>query len=217
LNLDDLTLAKLAQSAEIMVGVQCGIMDQMAVSLGEYGHALFIDTQNFSYQKIPIPFEFQFVAIDSGIPRSLAKSSYNERRRECEESARMMGILSLRQFHPSLSSALQAVPQPFQKRARHVVKENQRVLEGVSALSQKDYATFGRLMLESHKSLRDDFEVSLKELDHLVEIAIKHGATGARLTGAGFGGCLVAMVKKDLYSGWKSAMLKDCPGVRFVE
>jgi galactokinase len=191
LDLTDVELAQIAQQAEHQfAGVQCGIMDQMAVSLADAQHLLFLDTRTLEYERIPIPTGAEVMVIDSGIRRSLTHSGYNQCRIECETAAKLLGIPTLRDLKNL--NQLQDLPSPFQQRARHVFTENQRVLgakQGVSA------AQFGQLMNASHASLRDDYEVSIPALDDLAD-RLQHtpGVFGARLTGAGFGGACVALV-----------------------
>jgi galactokinase len=192
---DDLDLALIAHRAEVeYVGVRCGVMDQVVASLGLPGSALFLDTRTLGCENVPIPAGWRFTVVDSGIPRRLAEAGYNQRRAECEQAAARLGVRALRDLTAADLSRLRTLPDPLDRRARHVVTENARVLAGVNALLAGDPESFGRLMLESHQSLRDDYEVSTPELDRLVHLAVEHGAFGARLTGAGFGGCIVALV-----------------------
>lgn len=190
LALDDVMIAKLAQKAEIdYAGVQCGIMDQMASSLADTQHLLFLDTRTLERQMLPLPSETEIVVIDSGVPRRLASSYYNQRRSECEQAAHLLGVTALRDI--TSTEGLEVLPEPLQKRARHVITENNRVLEVLSSISSEH---FGELMNASHASLRDDYEVSVPALDTLVEILQKTSEVyGARLTGAGFGGACVAL------------------------
>jgi galactokinase len=192
LPLDDIEIAQLAQQAEIhYAGVQCGIMDQMASSLADTEHILFLDTRTLERQMIPFPRGAEIVVIDSGVPRTLATSGYNQRRAECEEAAHLLAVKALRDITDV--EATKVLPEPLRRRARHVVTENNRVLEVLQGVTPE---RFGSLMNASHASLRDDYEVSVPALDRLVEILQKTpGVFGARLTGAGFGGACVALVK----------------------
>ncbi|MCX7803436.1 MAG: galactokinase, partial [Meiothermus ruber] len=149
------------------------------------------------------------------VPCRLAESGYNTRRSECERACELLGVQSLRELTPTDLPRLEALPEPLNRRARHVVTENQRVLEGVAALEQGDIQRFGELMVASHISLRDDYEVSIPELDRLVEAELRHGAVGARLTGAGFGGSTVALVEASKYEDFKKGVLQDYPRARF--
>lgn len=189
---DDVRVAQLAQRAEIdYAGVACGIMDQMAASLAGREKALFLDTRTLASQLVALPAGSAILVLDSGIPRALAKSGYNARRAECEEAARQLGVPALRDA--ILSPASEALPAPLNRRVRHVVSENARVLR---ALQAPDAATFGALMNASHTSLRDDFEVSVPALDTLVALLQNDPSVyGARLTGAGFGGACVALCR----------------------
>ena len=160
---NDVALARMAQRAEIAyANVNCGIMDQMASSLADTGHMLFIDARTLAYQLHQIPTDSEMIVIDSGVPRSLAASKYNERRAECDEAAHRLGVPSLRDVTDPAS--LEALPAPLRQRARHVVHENARVLEAVGGVGAR---RFGELMNASHASLRDDYEVSIPALDFL--------------------------------------------------
>ena len=187
---DDVLIAQLAQRAEIEhAGVHCGIMDQMASSLADTGRALLLDTRTLERRFVELPAGTAVLVIDSGVARSLAASGYNQRRAECEEAARLLGVGSLRDV--SSVEPLAALPELLRRRARHVVTENARVLQAVACSSP---AQFGALMNASHSSLRDDYEVSTPELDLLVDLLQRQpGVFGARLTGAGFGGACVAL------------------------
>jgi galactokinase len=190
LNADDVTIARLAQRAEIeYAGVQCGILDQMASSLLTPGSMLFLDTRTFERRLLPLPAGSEVLVVDSGISRSLASSKYNERRAECEEAARRLGCPSLRDVTDG--DAVERLPEPFRRRARHVLAENARVLAALSAPSAE---AFGTLMSASHASLRDDYEVSIAALDDLARMLGEDECVfGAKLTGAGFGGAVVAL------------------------
>ncbi len=190
LDINDVKIAQLAQQAEIQyAGVQCGIMDQMASSLADTEHMLFLDTRTLERQVLSFPNGAEIVVIDSGVPRTLAGSGYNQRRAECEQAAQLLGVKALRDITDMSGVEL---PEPLQRRTRHVVTEDNRVLEVLQGVSPE---RFGKLMNASHASLRDDYEVSVPALDMLVEILQKTpGVFGARLTGAGFGGATVAMV-----------------------
>ena len=192
LKIDDVQIAKLAQAAEIKyAGVNCGILDQMASSLLDSGSMLFLDTRTLDRELLPLPDRTEVLVIDSGVARSLAGSKYNERRAECEEAARKLGVRTLRDAINV--QALDNLPEPLRRRARHVVSENSRVLRAVRGTSA---AEFGQLMNASHQSLRDDYEVSIPPLDNLVTTLQSDAAVhGAKLTGAGFGGACVALCK----------------------
>ncbi|HYW21944.1 MAG TPA: galactokinase [Nodularia sp. (in: cyanobacteria)] len=191
LPIDDVEIAQLAQQAEILyAGVQCGIMDQMASSLADTQHILFLDTRTLERRVLPFPSKTTILVIDSGVPRTLATSGYNQRRAECEEAAQLLGVKALRDITDA--KVTETLPEPLNRRARHVVTENNRVLEVLQGVTPE---RFGELMNASHTSLRDDYQVSVPALDTLVEILQNTaGVFGARLTGAGFGGACVALV-----------------------
>lgn len=179
-------LALAAQEIEHRAsGVPCGLMDQMASVFGRAGHALLVDCRTLTVDPVPLPPGAEFAVVHSGLPRRLDTSAYAQRRAACEAAAARIGVATLRDATES-----QVAGDPF---ARHVVTENARVLSFADALRRADLDTCGRLMLESHESLRDDFAVSTPELDLLVEESMEHGAAGARLTGAGFGGCVLVL------------------------
>jgi galactokinase len=190
--LDDVELAQLAQRAEIdYARVNVGIMDQMASSLCDEQNMLFIDARTLEHRLVRMPPDTELIVVDSGVPRTLAASKYNERRAECEEAARKLGVAALRDVHDP--AAVETLPEPLRRRARHVVLENLRVLEAAQGVSAE---RFGALMNASHDSLRDDYEVSIPELDQLVRaLRGAPGVFGARLTGAGFGGATVALCR----------------------
>lgn len=190
--------ARIGQQAEhIFVGTRCGIMDQLASALGQPGHALLIDCRTLASQPVPLPGDATLLIADTAVRRQLAASAYNERRAQCEAAARAMGVTALRDASFAALAAAD-VSEPVRRRARHVIEENARVLETVVALERGDLAAAGRLMEASHASLRDLYEVSSPELDTMVELLSQQpGCYGARLTGAGFGGCAVALMAAD--------------------
>jgi galactokinase len=204
LSLDDVDIALLGQQAERdYAGVQCGIMDQMAASLADTEHLLFLDTRTLERQLLSLPKEAEILVLHSGIQRQLADSGYNQRRAECEAAARQLGVTALRDIQAVTD--LTPLPAPLYQRARHVVTENQRVLMARQGLSAQD---FGTLMNDSHASLRDDYQVSVPGLDTLVDILqTTPGVYGARLTGAGFGGACVALVRVGVVDAIATAVL----------
>jgi galactokinase len=204
--MDRMTLARRCQRAEnAYVGVNSGLMDQFASAHGVEGHALFFDTRSLEWRPAPLPPGMAIVVADSGMRRSLASSAYNDRRAACEKAVEL-----LRQYLPQIRSLRDVSPQEFaaysvylpetvRKRAEHIVKEIARVESAVNALQREDAHAFGALMFAGHASLRDLYEVSIPELDALVSIARRQpGCLGARLTGAGFGGCTVNLVEAGL-------------------
>lgn len=194
LYLDRDTIAELAHRAEVeFAGVNCGIMDQLACSLGEPQRMLFLDTETLVRELLPLPTGSELLVMHCGVPRSLEGSAYNQRRAECAEAARRLGVFSLREIHDL--GLVRTLPSPLQERARHVITENTRVL----AARHADPALFGLLMNQSHASLRDDYAVSIPALNALVATLQQETPVfGARLTGAGFGGCCVALVMQGL-------------------
>jgi galactokinase len=196
LALDPVRAALLGQRAENeFVGMRCGIMDQFISSLGQADHALLIDCRSLDYSPVPLPAGVRVVVTDSAVRRGLVDSAYNERRAQCEEGARLMRVPALRDVSVEMFEASQAkLPPLVARRCRHVVTEDQRVLDSVEALRRGDLAAFGALMDASHASMRDDFEITTPDIDALVEIQQKTpGCLGARMTGGGFGGCTVAL------------------------
>ena len=194
-----LEVARAAQRAENdWVGVRCGIMDQLIVAAAIEGHALLIDCRSLATQPVPLPPGVVVVVLDTGTRRNLATSAYNERRAQCERAARLLGVPELRDADLAmLQSGGARLDEVTRRRARHVITENARTLAAASAFERGDLSAAGRFMTESHVSLRDDFEVSRRELDVMVQLAADHdGCYGARMTGAGFGGCAVALIEE---------------------
>jgi galactokinase len=174
-------------------------MDQYIISLGQRDHALLIDCRSLDYQLVAIPSGYRVIICDTQKRRGLVDSEYNTRRRECETGASILGVKALRDVSPEQLEAYRAqLAEVTYRRCKHIVTEDVRVLEAVSALERDDVAAFGQLMNASHVSLRDDYQVSCRELDIMVEIAWQQpGVAGARMTGAGFGGCAVALVEAE--------------------
>ncbi len=189
-------LALVCQKAEnLSVGVQSGIMDQFASGLGQAGHALLIDCRSLEVEPVPLPDRYAIVVVNSKVPRRLAETPYNLRREECAAAAFDLDVETLRDADlDMLEARLGKMPDVNYKRARHVITENGRVLATAVSLRLEKVETAGELMNESHRSMRDQFEMSTPEIDALVEIAMAAGAAGARLTGGGFGGCTVNLV-----------------------
>jgi galactokinase len=195
LDLDDVTLARLAQRAEVdFVGARVGIMDQLCASLGDESHALFVDTRSLAYERVQFPAELELAVINSGVTHSNAAGEYNTRRSECERACSLLGVASLRDLSTADLPRIDALPDPLAGRARHVVTENQRVLDTVAALKEGRLDALGGLLAASHRSMRDDYQVSVGEIDLLVALADANSdVIGARLTGGGFGGSIVAL------------------------
>jgi len=196
---DGKRMALIAQEADHRwVGIQSGIMDQLISAEGKEGHALLIDCRSLSLDPIPLPGDTRIVILDTATRRGLVDSIYNRRVQECRQAAAFFGAQSLRDVGAEMVSSKPAgMPEDVYLRARHVITENVRTLQGAEALKHRDVRTFGELMNESHRSLRDDYQVSSKELDIMAEIAREQpGCYGARMTGAGFGGCVVALTAR---------------------
>ena len=192
-------MARLAQRAENeWVGVNCGIMDQLISAAGAAGHALLIDCRSLETQSVLIPKNAVVVVLDTGTRRGLVDSAYNERRSQCEQAARFFDVPALRDVDLATFASHEGELDPLtRRRARHVITENARTVAAAELLEKGDVAAVGLLMDESHVSLRDDFEVSRPELDTMVQLAKREsGCFGARMTGAGFGGCAVALVDR---------------------
>jgi galactokinase len=200
LDLDDLKLALLAQRAENeFVGARVGIMDQLAANLADTHSALFIDTRDLRYERVPWPADAELVVIHSGVTHALRAGGgdYNTRRAECEQAAERLGVHHLRDLNVDDLPRVEELPEPLNRRARHVVTENARVLEAVEALRRGELDRLGSLFVASNASMRDDYEVSTSEVDLLVELACAQPEVfGARLTGGGFGGAVIALVRQ---------------------
>ncbi len=207
-----LNLARLCQRAENQfVGVQCGILDQVSSLFGKAFHAIEIDCQHLSVDHVPMIGEIAVLMCDSGAKHALAGGEYNELRGHCESAAQKLGVKSLRQADLKMLKAGKAAlsEREFQC-AYHVVGEIQRVIHGAEALRQDDFVQFGQFMFQSHESSRDYFGNSTAELDILVELARKHPATlGARLTGGGFGGATINLVRRDAMDDFSRHMTSE--------
>ena len=188
--------ARIGQRAEhVFVGANTGLMDQLASALGQPDHVLLIDCRDLSFRPVPVPPGAAILIADTAVRRQLASSAYNERRAQCEAAAHALGVPALRDATLAMLDAVD-LPEVVARRVRHVIAENGRVLETVAALQAGDLDKVGALMDASHASLRDLYEVSSAELDAMVELLRRQpGCYGARLTGAGFGGCAVALME----------------------
>lgn len=195
LELDDLRIAQIGQRAENeFVGANVGIMDQMASSLGSTGSALIIDTHTLHFETVPLPAQLELVIINSGVSHNHAGGEYNTRRNECKRACQLLGVAELSELSRADLYKLAVLPEPLQRRVRHVITENDRVLDAVNAIYAGDVACLGELFYASHRSMRDDFEISIPEIDLLVELAAADpDVYGARLTGGGFGGSVVIL------------------------
>lgn len=206
---DATNMARLSQKAENQwLGVQSGIMDQMISASGNEGHALLIDCRSLDTELLPIPQGTAVVVLDTNTRRQLVTSAYNERREQCEAAAKYFGVEKLRDVSPEQFEAHKdGLDDLTMRRARHVVTENARVLLAKQAMLDDDSEALGTLMNASHRSLHDDFEVTNDALDIIVKLAQSHPATyGARMTGAGFGGCAVALVDANQVEAFAEAV-----------
>lgn len=205
LSLSAMDMALACQKAENeFVGLRCGIMDQYASAMGRKGHALILDVRSMEPKFVPIPASMSLVVCDTGVPRNLAGSGYNERRSECEAASRTLGASSLRDVKlEDLEKKRGDLGDRLFRRALHVVTENDRVIEFGKAMEEGDLDTVGSLMAESHESLRNNYEVSCIQLDRMVQcVSGVEGCRGSRMTGAGFGGAAIALVDSDHIEGF---------------
>ncbi|MFK7848989.1 MAG: galactokinase [Rhodothermales bacterium] len=193
-------MAVLCQKAENQwVGMNCGIMDQLIIAEGKRDHALLMDCRSLELKPVRMPQDVVVVIMDTATRRGLVDSAYNERRQQCETASRFFGVPYLRDVSlATFEQKSHALSEALQMRSRHVISENERTTASFEAMVAGDVIKLGQLMDESHTSLRDDYEVTNEALDTIVTIARSHGAAlGARMTGAGFGGCAIALVKKE--------------------
>lgn len=214
---DNVAIAQIAQKVEKdFVGMPCGIMDQFVSSVGTHEMALFLDTQSLDYELAPLFPEARIVVIHSGVTHKLTDGGYEQRVRECQSACDKLGISLLREVDINDLVKIEAMGGVETQRARHIVTENQRVLDGVKALKAHDMESFGRLMTESHVSQRDDYGIVVEETDQLVTAALEKGALGARQTGGGFGGSIIALVRKQKVDAFCEAMLGDFDSIRIL-
>ena len=209
---DPVEMAKLGQKAENQwVGVNCGIMDQLISAAGRQDHALLIDCRSLETRPVPCPPGAAIVILDTATRRGLVDSAYNERRAQCEAAAAFFGVKALRDVdRQMLQAKASELDDAVLRRARHVITENDRALAAVNAMGNGDLETLGQLMIQSHASLRDDYEVSSDALNAMVDLANAHPACyGARMTGAGFGGCAVAVVESDAADSFTRTVAAD--------
>lgn len=205
-------MAKICQKAENRwVGVNSGIMDQMVSAAAKEGNALFLDCHSLQYKHIPLPESLTVVVMDTSTRRGLVDSAYNERRSQCEEAAKFFRVPALRDVSlEELNRKRSGIGDVVMRRARHVISENRRVLDAVMAMHAGDLGRLGELFNESHASLRDEFEVTNEALNQIVGAAQAHPAChGARMTGAGFGGCAVALVDAKHVDGFVEVVKED--------
>lgn len=207
-NMSDTEISKTARAIENeFIGMPCGIMDQMAVAVARPGQALFLNTDSLEYDLINLPQDHHMAVIHSGKYRLLNEGRYKERKEECDVVKDVLERDDICLIDDTELTKLKNLDDVYQRRARHCMTEHRRTLAAAKHLQQGGMTAFGELMIESHASMRDDFEITLPEIDALVDDAVKFGAVGARMTGGGFGGCIVACVAHDKLEEWKFALL----------
>ena len=207
----DDAVARMARAVETdFIGVPCGIMDQMAVAIAEPGRALHLDTRTLAYTLVDVPRDPAVVVLHSGVERKLADGHYKRRAEEC---AAIKAELGRDDICRAPLSALDRLDDPVLiRRLRHCITEHARVGDAAAALQARDYAALGTLMSRSHASMRDDFQITVPAIDALVDSCMAQGALGARMTGGGFGGCIVALVPASARDAWLARVLADHPG-----
>lgn len=214
---EDIELSVAARRVEnLYMGVPCGIMDQMAVALAPPGTAMALDTKTLSYDLIALPEGVEMVVVHSGLTRKLTDGRYAARKDECDAAKRYFATEDLCLLDPAEVEAANLDDTP-KRRALHCVSEHARVRYAIAALAAGDAASFGALMNKSHASMRDQFEMSLPEIDALVASAVEFGALGARLTGGGFGGCIVACLESGAREAWLTQLLERHREARFID
>ena len=209
-------IAKLAQNCEnSFCGLRCGIMDEASIALGLKDKCLLLDCAKFEYEYIDLDLgDYTFVVMKTNVPRSLVSSKYNDRVDECEKGLKLVNQdYSVRNLCELTSDDLTRVKllinnDVIYRRVRHVITENERVRQFIHALRNKNIEELGKILLASHQSLKEDYEVTGQYLDAIVEAAMNAGAVGARMTGAGFGGCAIALIKKDTFNQFKQSVEK---------
>ena len=208
-------MAKIGQQIEHQfVGTQCGIMDQMVSACGAFGQATLLDCESLQTKSLTLFSNHTFIVIHSGSTRKLSQGSYNERKEETIMASKTLNVPSLR--YASLDQINLIEDSTIRKRAKHIISENDRVIQAASCLKENDAKQFGELMYSSHQSMRDDYEISSDELNRIVESARNNGALGARLTGAGFGGCVIVLAENEKAESMIRSLLSQCPQAYLV-
>lgn len=198
------------------VGVPCGIMDQFASSVGKSGRALFLNTRTLDYEAAPGLAGHAFVVIDSGVRHQLTDGGYAQRVAECQAAREALGVKMLSDLRTADFPRIEALPEPLNRRARHIVLDNDLTTRGLDALKSGDAQTFGHLMIQSHATARDNYEITVPETDGLAEAAVSFGALGARQTGGGWGGAVVALVPRDIVERWTNQITKGHLAARIL-
>jgi len=217
-DLSDTEIALAARRVENdYIGVPCGIMDQMAVAIAKPGEAMALDTATLTHRIVKLPKSHDMAVIHSGRTRKLSDGRYAARKEECDAAKTAFGASELCLLEPAHIKGAANIDETLRRRAHHCAGEHRRVLAAVEAIENGDICQFGALMNASHASMRDDFEISLPSIDALVDDAIRMGAVGARLTGGGFGGCIVACIARDRRNEWQEKLLAAHPKASFVD
>ncbi len=215
--MSDTDIAILARRVENeFIGVPCGIMDQMAVAIARPGQALALNTKTLGYDLVDLPSDYDMAVIHSGQFRELSEGRYKVRKEECDEVKNFLGREDICLMSDAEYDTLSGLPDYLKRRAKHCMTEHRRTVQASTMLQKHDMQAFGRLMNESHASQRDDFEISLPAVDTLVDDAVTLGALGARQTGGGFGGCIVACISKDKREHWQNQLLEKHPNAFYV-
>ena len=216
--LSDTEIALAARRVENdFIGVPCGIMDQMAVAIARPGEAMALDTHTLDYRVVNLPSTHDMVVLHSGHSRKLSDGRYKVRKEECDAAKAFFGTDALCQIDPDEITDADGIEHIARRRALHCASEHRRVLAAIEALEGGDICQFGALMAASHASMRDLFEISIPPIDALVDDAMAKGAIGARLTGGGFGGCIVACIERSCRESWLEAVLAAHPKARFID
>lgn len=208
----DKDIAVLARRVENeFIGMPCGIMDQMAVAIANPGQALALDTETLDYELVDLPEDYHMAVIHSGQFRQLNEGRYKERKEECDIVKSALGHNNICQISDAEFASLKNLPDVLQRRAKHCMSDHRRTVEAIKCLREHNMLKIGELMNESHISMRDDFEITVPKVDALVKDAVTLGAVGARQTGGGFGGCIVACIANNKLEAWKTALLTKHP------
>lgn len=216
-HLSDTEIAVLARRVENeFIGMPCGIMDQMAVAIARPGQALALNTTNLQYTLVDLPKHYDMAVIHSGQFRELSEGRYKIRKEECDIVKTFLGRDDICLMSDAEFETIATLPDHIQRRAKHCMMDHRRTVNAATLLSENNMREFGKLMNESHASQREDFEISLPAVDALVDDAVKFGALGARQTGGGFGGCIVACIAKNARAEWESQLLSRHPGAFHV-
>ncbi|WP_316860383.1 galactokinase [uncultured Cohaesibacter sp.] len=215
--LNPVDVAILAQSIENnFIGMPCGIMDQFASSVGDPGVAMFLNTRSLDYELVATPEDYAFVIIASGVSHQHTENGYATRVAECLAACEALGVEKISDLGVADLDRVNQIAEPLNRRARHVIMDNQRVVEGVDALRKNDMVRFGQLMHDSHGSQRDDYEITVEKTDAMVEACLSRGALGARQTGGGWGGSVVALVEKSALEAFNKSILGDFDGIEIL-